>query len=345
MSRHGHLGLYLPGPSLPAIRIRNGGCATYPRASRRGVSRQRRKDPWSGSQHGPQPTGALPSIVRSARFLYPHQSYSRHGPPVFEEVTKKGTIFPYRTAHAAKLTIEDSIPLSHARAAPSKRNSCRHTVLYTHDSPFISAKQVQKQMTQADFDKLNEKYGIPGAELIKFHKLFSKLQMGKGVDEEGMVVFLGKAANICPTDKHLLRRLFELTNKRGQPTISFEQVIGLLHTLRPPEPTEAKVCGRGEEANVMGKVDLFFNIVDTNESGAICMREVQQLVSTDQKERVDFATERRKTMVEKMFQTVYEALNKTKHGTISRNELHDAVEMKPEVYRFFLKGLFLVNLN
>merc|ERR1711959_54944 len=85
-----------------------------------------------------------------------------------------------------------------------------------------------------DFDKLAEKTGYPPPELLKFHKVFSKCAIGKGVDREGLSMFLAKFGNVDPTDEFVCRRLFEVVNTRGHPTISFEQVIGLLQIIKPP---------------------------------------------------------------------------------------------------------------
>ena len=119
----------------------------------------------------------------------------------------------YRAARSSGVTIEDHAPLSSALGAPAKHNGDSFMVLYTHDSPFIKCRaRSAKKMSAEEFAKLGEKYRctnpkafdalrltqVPSArrfgltELTKFYKLFLKLQIDKGIDQEGLKSFLAK---------------------------------------------------------------------------------------------------------------------------------------------------------
>lgn len=216
-------------------------------------------------------------------------------------------------------------------------------VLYTRDSPFIAGvRNIPKKMLPGDFDKLAEKTGYPQQELLKYHKFFSNLAIGKGVDCQGLSTFLGRFGNVDPTDEFVCRRLFEVVNTRGHPTVSFEQVIGLLQIIKPPGLNPFDTEGMMNDTSAMcTKVHLFFDIVDTNQSGNLCMREIQDMTMTKNCDKLDVAKERRKMMLDKVMMQVYEELGKARTDNISREELLHAVGSIPEVKRFFSKNLYL----
>lgn len=93
--------------------------------------------------------------------------------------------------------------------------------------------------------------------------------------------------------------------------------------------------------NTIAKAHLFFDITDTNESGYICKREIQALCEFKKSERIDVAKERRKMMLEKVIQTIFEHLKKPPTATLTRDEIVHAVGTIDSVHSFFAKGLYI----
>ena len=61
-------------------------------------------------------------------------------------------------------------------------------------------------MTADDFQKLADKYRFGMTELNRFYKYFLKLQLDhKGIDLQGMTLFLAKFGNVDPTDGPICR--------------------------------------------------------------------------------------------------------------------------------------------
>jgi len=286
-------------------------------------------------------TAELPSIVHSARFLHTHVPYSRVGPPVLEEKPPHGAAtVPYRVNRGGQVPVDHGALLSSAVNSPSKRNACRHVVLFTHESPFINVPMMTRKMSMGEFERLSHKFGISTQDLIKCHKTFVRLQVNpKGVDEYGFITFIGRFGHIDPTDEQICQRLFEVTNKRNRPQLSFEQVLGLLHIVKPPDLLVEDLLGLSDAT--AAKAELFFDIVDTNGSNALCMREIEDLFSTDPRERISITKERRRDLVHKMMSNVYEHFGKAYSDKVTRNEFLDAVDTHPEVRRFFAKTLYL----
>lgn len=303
-------------------------------------------DPWKRAAE--LDTGELPSLARSAQSIHPHKHFSRHTLPSFHppEVVPMPRNCPYRTSRPDGVTIEIGHSLSSADNAPAKRNARSHMVLYTHDSPFITARQqIVKKMTPADFEKMSERYGYSPVDMSKFHKFFSKLMVGKGLDEAGLAQFTAKFGNVDPTDDFVCQRLFEITNKRNNPTISFDQTMGLLQILQPPQNVfDPESMHLQEAPNTIAKAHLFFDICDSNESGSLCLREIEDMCRVKNIDRLDVAKERRKMMMENVMDTVMEKLGKNKqdaHSAITRDELIHILGCCDTVHAFFRKGLFL----
>lgn len=252
---------------------------------------------------------------------------------------------PYRTSQPSGVTIECGKPLTGANNAPAKRNALRHVVLYTHDSPFITARsQLVKKMTTGDFQRLSERYGYPGSEIAKFHKFFVKQSVGKGIDQRGLGAFLAKFANVDPTDVFVQQRLFDVTNKRGHPSITFEQTMGLFCTIVPPvNQFDPEANAAMEAPNTINKAQLFFDLCDIDDSGQLGRAEIDVLCRIHNTERLDVAKERRKMMLEKVMNTILEKFHKldNPHAQLTREELIHAVGTIEHVHAFFSKGLFI----
>jgi len=249
-------------------------------------------------------------------------------------------------------------------------------VLYTHDSPFIKCRiRSAKKMTPEEFQKLVDKYRFGLTELTKFYKCFLKLQIDqKGIDLEGFTHFLAKFGNVDPTDGPVCRRLYEVINHRGNPTITFDQAIGLIYLLKPqhaivhttkfrnvpaaPANSAVRSSYHGGDPSqgwchtdeispldrdlLVSKVNLFFDMIDTNGSGAINEREIRGIThQTAAGDRMEINKERRKMMVNKMLDLVFDKLGRDRHGTITRPELLFATSTVSEVTNFFAKSLFL----
>lgn len=317
--------------SLPPLRAR-----TYPLPPKNNSA-----DPWAKHAN----TGCLPSIAAVSQHIVPRQRFSRWDEFESSKIPLEcNDGAPYRCARPSGVSIERGHRLSGRDDSPSKRNATRHMVLYTHKSPFITSINTGKKMTPADFEKLSDKSGYSPNELLKFHKMFTRLTVGKGVDVSGLSQFLARFANVDPGDEFVCRRLFELINRRGQPHVSFDQVIGLLQILKPPGIAlagfESDTGALADAPNTIAKLHLFFDIIDTNQSGFICVREIQDLTATRSGD-IDIAKERRKMMVEKVTKDIYDFLGKTRNGTLSRDELLHVVGGCKEIRRFFSKALYL----
>jgi len=296
-------------------------------------------------------TGELPSIAAPGQFS---MLSARSKMQSSELGMRPRSSFPYRHSPPSAVSIEIGHQLSAAVNAPAKRNASRHVVLYTHDSPFTVKGKIVKKMTAADFEQLASKTGYPATELLKFHKFFNKLvhngQAGssklKGVDEKGLAMFLGRFGNIDPTDDCVCKRLFEINCVRGNPTLSFEQAMAILQLIKPPGRRMERDVPLCDAPGTIAKVHLFFDIVDTNQSGQLCLREIQVITRISNADRFNVAKERRKMMVDKVMQDVYDALSKQRTDYITREELLHAVGTSPDIQRFFLKGLFMsANVN
>jgi len=302
------------------------------------------------SQHAPD-TGELPSLAREARQIAPHSRYSRYDLVArdmdpMQEVLMPRTDrnCPYRTQAPSGVSIERGPALSCANNAPALHKANRHLVLYTHDSPFIqSARNRDRKMSSGDFEKLAERYMYSAQEIQKFHKYFGKLTIAKGIDQEGLALFIGKFCNVDPTDSFVCRRLFELTNKRNHETVTFDQVLSLMSILKPPENVFDPERLRAQAMpSTIAKADLFFSVCDTNETGELCLREIRALSHVEKSDKVDISKERRKVILDNVMGRVFEFFNKDKHNDhFSRDQLIHVIKKVPEVHKFFAKGLYL----
>jgi hypothetical protein len=226
-------------------------------------------------------------------------------------------------------------------------------VLYTHDSPFIQCRQqAAKLMSAGEFAKLGERYRFGMTELTRFYKFFLKLQLDKGLDPAGLSLFLARFGNIDPSDRQMMRRLFEVTNTRGTATLNFEQCVALACLLQPLLVVKVASKDVGDAGGVVdldramltAKTNLFFDIIDTNGSGAICVREIHDLTHPQggEGDRIEIHKERRKMMVNKMIHAVFSKLERDVHvGKVTRPELHACCAQVGEVSNFIAKGLFL----
>lgn len=260
-------------------------------------------------------TGNLPSIKPRRRAVTP--------------MSDDGA--PYRAADMVKVGIDRAHRLTPSKSSPSKRHISSIMVLYTHDSRFLKNPIAQKKVTTADLESLAERSGFQSRELMKFMKPFQKLSnpTTKGLDASAFIDFMQKFISIDSADEFLCQRLFDVTNTRGAFYVVFEQCVDTLRVFK--------------KGDTVAKAELFFNMVDLNNNGFICMSEIDNLVQTKPPGdgHMDLMKEKRKIHMSKIATAIFRLLDKNQDGRISREEFLNAISVSTEVRRFFDRAGFL----
>jgi len=321
----------------------------------------RRKHPWKFPAAGASQTGfgkenqaglghtssqLLPALSNTFPISDPRATMriSNWQLPKLHSRHKPGFLtFPHRHSRACRLTIDQQTgnPLA-LKSQRAGRTINRNTVLYTENPPSeLAAKRIVEKMSPQALIRLAEATGFAPEDIIKYNRLFRRLQQGRGIDQHGLAKMLGHFCKIDPTDEFVSQRLYEL-NLKGQPMMRFEQVVQLIKRLKGPpgKPPGREITGENIPYT-MQNVDLFFDIVDTNQSGQLSMRELQEMLTIRNSDRLDFAKERRKALLANVIRDVYQILEKDPEEYISRDELVNAVGSSDSVRRFFCKGLFM----
>lgn len=237
---------------------------------------------------------------------------------------------PYRVADMVKVGIDRAHRLTPSRSSPSKRHISSIMVLFTHDSRFLEGPATTKKVTADELEPLVARTGFALNELLRFSKVFQKLLTGpltRGIDVQGFGEFMAKFGPLDPHDDQLNRRLFEVQNTRGGYHLEFERVVELLQLLK--------------KADTITKAKLFYTLVDVSSSDRLSLSEIDSFFGGPDKQE-DIVKERRKLSVNKVMDTIYEVLEKSRDTRISKEEFLSAIMLHADVVRFFDRIGYLV---
>jgi len=238
---------------------------------------------------------------------------------------------PYRVADMVKVGIDRAHRLTPSRSSPSKRHISSIMVLYTHDSRFLEGPTATKKVTADELEPLVGRTGFALNELLRFSKLFQKLlssPLTRGVDLQGFGEFMAKFGHLDSHDDQLNKRLFDVQNTRGGYHLEFERCVELLHLLK--------------KADTVTKAKLFYTLVDEGAGDRLSLNDIDCFFGGPVIVKDDIVKERRRLSVNKVMDTVFQVLEKSKDTRISKEEFLSAIMLHADLVRFFDRIGYLV---